>query len=102
MIKVSVMYPSGQDTSFDVDYYKNTHLPMIEKALGSALKGLELQIGIGGRVPGEAAPYVAIAVLAFDSVASFQTAFAPHAQVFADDVVNYTNIVAELQISEIL
>ena len=42
MIKVSVMYPNGEDVKFDADYYKNSHLPMVSKLVGSALKGLEL------------------------------------------------------------
>jgi hypothetical protein len=48
MIKVSVMYPSS-DTTFDVDYYKKSHLPMIKEALGDALKGLRMNIGLAGR-----------------------------------------------------
>ncbi|WP_317131292.1 EthD family reductase [Polaribacter sp. IC073] len=71
MIKVSVMYPNGKDVQFDVAYYKNSHLPMIVNALGDALKNLELDLGIGSRVPGELAPYVAIEHLKFDDVASF-------------------------------
>ena len=102
MIKVSVMYPNSKDVKFDVDYYKNSHLPMISKAVGSALKGLELDLGIGSRVPGEPAPYVAIAHLKFDDVASFQAAFAPHAAVFAADVKNYSNVEAELQVSDLV
>jgi uncharacterized protein (TIGR02118 family) len=102
MIKVSVMYPNGPETKFDNDYYKNSHLPMIAKALGDALKGMEFNVGLGGRVPGELAPYVAIAHLTFDSVAAFQSSFGPHAEKFAADVPNYTNVEGELQISEIV
>ncbi|MEZ7498440.1 EthD family reductase [Flavobacterium sp. Arc3] len=102
MIKVSVMYPNGTDTKFDVDYYKNSHLPMIKEALGDALKGMEFTVGIGGRVPGALAPYFAIVDLKFDSVESFQSSFGPHAAKFAADVPNYTNVEGELQISEIV
>jgi len=102
MIKVSVMYPSGPDTTFDVDYYKNTHLPMIKEALGDALKGLELNIGLAGRAPGESAPYVAIAHLTFDSLEAFQAYFIPHSATFAADIPNYTNTKGVLQISEIV
>ena len=102
MIKVSVMYPNSSDTKFDTHYYKNSHLPMVTESLGSALKGMEFSVGIAGRVPGEKAPYVAVVDLKFDTVASFQAAFAPHAAKFAADVPNYTNVDGELQISEIL
>jgi len=102
MIKVSVMYTNGKDVKFDADYYKNSHLPMVSKAVGDALKGLELDLGIASRIPGELAPYVAIAHLKFEDVASFQAAFGPHAEAFAADVKNYTNVQGELQISELI
>jgi len=102
MIKVSVMYPNGPKTKFDSEYYKNSHLPMIAEALGDALKGIEFNIGIGGRTPRELAPYIAVAHLSFDSVESFKSSFGPHAEKFAADVANYTNVEGELQISEIV
>lgn len=102
MIKVSVMYPNGEDVKFDADYYKNSHLPMVSKLVGSALRGLELDLGVGGRAPGEAAPYVAIAHLKFDDIASFQTAFGPHAATFAADVENYSNVQGDIQISDLV
>tara|TARA_R110002012_G_scaffold254651_1_gene433738 strand:- start:614 stop:931 length:318 start_codon:yes stop_codon:yes gene_type:complete len=102
MIKVSVMYPNGKDVQFDTGYYKNSHLPMISKSLGKDLKGLEFEVGIAGRQPDELAPYVAIAHLLFDDVASFKSSFAPHAATFAADVKNYSNVDGELQISELI
>jgi uncharacterized protein (TIGR02118 family) len=102
MIKVSIMYPNGPETTFDVDYYKNSHLPMIAESLGDALKGMEFNVGIGGRAPGELAPYVAIGHLLFDSVEAFQSSFGIHAAKFSADVPNYTNVKGELQISEIV
>jgi len=102
MIKVSVLYPNSKDVQFDAEYYKNKHLPMITKLVGSALKGLELDLGIASRVPGAPAPYVAIAHLKFESIKAFQESFGPHAEVFAADVKNYTNVQGELQISEVI
>ncbi|TDS16703.1 uncharacterized protein (TIGR02118 family) [Maribacter caenipelagi] len=102
MIKVSVMYPNSEGVKFDTEYYKNTHLPMVQKLVGSALKDLELDLGIGGRAPGEATPYVAIAHLKFDDVASFQAAFGLHAVTFADDVKNYSNVQGKIQISDLV
>lgn len=102
MIKVSVMYPNSTDVKFDVDYYQNSHLPMVSKAVGDALKGLELDLGIASRVPGEPAPYVAIAHLKFDNVASFQASFGPHIEAFAADLKNYSSVKGELQISELI
>ena len=102
MIKVSVMYPNSKDVKFDADYYQNKHLPMVSKLVGSALKELELDLGVAGRIPGELAPYVAIAHLKFEDVSAFQTAFGPHAETIEADVKNYSNVQGELQISELI
>lgn len=96
------MYPNGKDVKFDSDYYINSHLPMIANALGDALKGLELDLGVASRVPGQPAPYFAIAHLKFDDVAAFQAAFGPHAKDFAADVKNYSNVDGQLQISNLI
>ncbi|RYM33836.1 EthD family reductase [Brumimicrobium glaciale] len=101
MIKVSVMYPNGKDVKFDKEYYQNIHLPMVLKTVGDAIKELELDFGIVGRVAGEPAPYVAIAHMKFEDIASFNSSFAPHAELLAADLKNYSNIKGELQISEL-
>ena len=31
MIKVSVMYPNGEGKHFDMEYYVNTHIPLVEE-----------------------------------------------------------------------
>jgi uncharacterized protein (TIGR02118 family) len=101
MIKVSVMYPNGKDVKFDKEYYQNIHLPMVLKTVGNAIKGLELDLGIAGRVVGEPASFVAIAHLKFEDIASFNSSFAPHAETLAADLKNYSNVKGELQISEL-
>ena len=61
-----------------------------------------LTVGLAGRAPGEAAPYTVIVDLKFDTMESFQASFFPHAETFAADIPNYTNVKGELQISEIV
>ena len=36
MIKVSVMYPKGDDTTFDIEYYKTTHMDIVERTMKPA------------------------------------------------------------------
>jgi len=48
MIKVSVFYPHSQDTSFDMDYYCNSHMPMVREKLGDACKDTAIEGGLGG------------------------------------------------------
>lgn len=101
MIKVSVMYPNSASVEFDIDYYCNTHIPMVSELLGDALKGSAVEAGIAGGAPGEAAPFIAIGHLTFDSIEEFQQAFAPHAEKVMADVPNYTNSQPQLQISDV-
>jgi uncharacterized protein (TIGR02118 family) len=80
MISVSVLYPGGANTKFDMNYYLAKHIPMVKQKLGAACKRVDVEEGIAGGAPGAAATYVAIAHLAFDSVDAFQAAFVPHAE----------------------
>ncbi len=101
MIKVSVMYPSGDGATFDIDYYVNTHIPMVVELLGPALKSATVDRGLGGREAGAPPPYLAIAHLVFDSIEDFQGSMGPAGPQLAADGPNYTNTSAILQISEI-
>ncbi len=101
MIKVSVFYPNEKGKKFDMDYYCNSHIPMVQKKLGAALKGGAVEQGLSGAEPGSPATYVAMGHLLFDSVEAFQRAFGPNAETIMADVPNYTDIQPVLQISEV-
>jgi uncharacterized protein (TIGR02118 family) len=100
MIKVSVMYPSGEGATFDYEYYVGKHMTMVAELLGPALKNASVDRGVFGR-DGGPPPYLAIAHLVFDSVDDFQASMGPHAEQLAADGPNYTNTTAILQVSEI-
>lgn len=72
MIKVSVMYPSGDGRTIDIDYCK-THIPMAQRLLSPELKGVAVEQGIAGGEPGAPAPHLAIDHLLFDSLDAFIT-----------------------------
>ncbi|MEH6442770.1 MAG: EthD family reductase [Oceanospirillaceae bacterium] len=101
MIKVSVMYPNSADVTFDIDYYCNTHLPLVGGLLGDALKGGAVDYGIAGGAPGVEAPFVAMGHMTFNSVEEFQSAFGPNVDVIMGDLPNFTNAQPQIQISEI-
>ena len=102
MIKVSVMYPNSATATFDMDYYINTHIPLVVNLLGDALKNGAVDSGIAGGAPGEAAAFIAMGHLTFDSVETFQSSFGPHAEVIMADLVNFTNLTPQIQISDII
>ena len=94
MIKVSVTYPSGEGTTFDHDYYANSHVPLAAAAW-SPLKS-EIDKGING-------PNVAAVHFYFDSMDTFQAALgAPGTAGVMADVANYTNIAPVMQVSEVV
>ena len=101
MIKVSVFYPNDEGCKFDMDYYCNSHMPMVQKKLGEALKGVAVEQGLGGAEPGSPATYVAMCHLLFDSVDAFQGTFGPHAKAIMGDMPNYTDVQPTIQISEV-
>ena len=101
MIKVSVFYPAGASTKFDMDYYCKSHMPMVREKLGAACKSTAVEQGLGGGAPGTPPTYTAMGHLYFNSVDEFQSAFAPHAKAIMADIPNYTNIAPVLQVSEV-
>ena len=101
MIKVSVMYPNKEGSTFDMAYYCDTHMPLVRQKLGAALKGVAVEQGIAGPMPGSPPPYLALGHLWFESLEAFQTAFAPHAQALMGDIPNFTNTQPTIQISEV-
>jgi len=101
MIKVSLFYPYEEGKKFDMDYYLNSHIPMVQEKLGAALKGGAVEQGLSGGEPGSPATYVAMGHLLFDSVEAFQNSFGPHSEAIMADIPNYTDLQPTIQISEV-
>jgi uncharacterized protein (TIGR02118 family) len=84
-----------------MDYYCNSHIPMVRQKLGAACKGAAVEQGMAGATPGSRPAFIAMGHVYFDSVEAFQTAFGPHADAIMADIPNYTDIQPTLQISEV-
>lgn len=102
MIKVTAVYPHHEGARMDAAYYVERHVPLVRRLVGEALKGWSVSHGLASIEPGQPAPFVLVADFLFDSVASFQAAFGPHAQQILADVPNYTDIAPRIFISEVL
>jgi uncharacterized protein (TIGR02118 family) len=101
MIKVSVFYPNQPGMRFDMAYYCEKHMPMVQARIGAACTGFTVDAGLGGGAPGQPAPYAAIGVLLLSSVEAFGAAMAEHGAEIMGDVPNYTDAQPVIQISEV-
>jgi uncharacterized protein (TIGR02118 family) len=98
MIKVSIMYPNTPGVQFDLDYYRDKHLPLIQRRLGAGLKYYTIDKGLTG----ETTPYVAMCHLICDSLEAYRSSRAPHAEEIRGDISNFTNQTPVTQISEVV
>ena len=92
MIRVSVMYPKGDDATFDVDYYTNQHMAIVHENMG--VNRTEVDKCVDG-------PYMAIGHLYYDSMEAVQAGMAGAGPALAD-IPNFTNAEPVVVTSEIL
>lgn len=101
MIRVSILYPKTPTSHFDFDYYLKTHMPMAEKLLGAALRGMSVERGLTSTAPDSPPAYAAFCHLSFDSVDAFMAAFLPHAEWLQGDIKNYTDVTPVIQFNQV-
>ena len=101
MVKVSVLYPNEEGKRFDMDYYCDTHMPMVRKLLGAACTNASVDQGLAGGTPGSKAPYIAIGHLYFNTIENFVSSFTPNANEIMSDIPNYTDTMPVIQINEV-
>ena len=101
MIKVAIYYPNGADKTFDMDYYANKHMPMAANLFGDSLKAMSIDKGLVNGTPDAPVQYLAIGYFYFETISSFENSMKPNSERLKTDVPNYTNILPEIQISEV-
>ena len=98
MIRVSVMYPNEKGKRFDLNYFTTRHMGLVHKKLDSAgLVKAEVD-----KAADPNAPFIAVAHLYYKSMEECQTGFFTHAAELTADMPNYTDLVPQVQFSEIL
>lgn len=102
MFKITVMYPPSSSPKFDHEYYKTTHMPLVQRLLGPGCLNYTIDKGLAGGSPDSAPPFLAMCHIFTDSMEAFQSGMAAHsAQLFAD-IPNFTNSETIVQISEVV
>ena len=99
--KVAILYPNGDDTNFNMEYYENKHMPMVAGLLGDNLKYYEIDLGISGRTPNDLVPYVAIGYFYIKNISEYNKSILTNRDRIIGDFKNYTNVKPVIQISKI-
>lgn len=99
MIKVSTVFPNKPGCSFDVDYWRNVHVPLAIKCLMPLAKSVRVDIGLSAAAPDQP-PFRDLTAFTCGSVKNFRDAFMPHAGALRLDISNYTDIEPIIQISQ--
>lgn len=94
MIHVTILYPKTDDSTFDIDYYKATHMPLFAAALGDACQSWGAAKVTSGK-------FEAIGWAIVDSQDAFDRAMAERGAEIIGDVPNYTNVRPDIVIGEI-
>ncbi|QDZ26766.1 EthD family reductase [Noviherbaspirillum sp. UKPF54] len=104
MVRISILYPNNKGSRFNIPYYVETHMPMSIKLLSAhpGFKGVSVEHGLGGAVPGSEPTFIAMCHFLFNSVEDFLAAFMPNAPVLQADMPNYTDIEPVIQFNEVL
>ena len=100
MIRFNVLYPSKQGARFDHAYYRDKHMPMLARHLGSACLSYTVDKGLAGGAPGAPSPFLGACSVLAESVEAFQSAIGPHLSEIRADIPNYTDVEPVIWISE--
>lgn len=102
MFKVFVMYPNTEGATFDLDYYKTTHMQIVREALTPyGLKETKVLSGVSGG-GGNPAPYICVGVLTFDAADGYDKGVKEAGAALRADIPNFTNVTPVRQISEVV
>jgi uncharacterized protein (TIGR02118 family) len=96
MVKLSVLYPRQDGGTFDMNYYREKHVPLARRLLAGSLTGLTVDEGVAD------APYVVMCHLHFATLEAMQAALAEHEPALGGDIPNYTNVTPVFQVSTVV
>jgi uncharacterized protein (TIGR02118 family) len=102
MLRLTVLYPAGDDTRFDWNYYNAKHMALVAERFGSRMaKPPEVARGIGA-IPRGAPTYQASAHIYFADRDALDAALQAGGDQVMDDVANFTDVRPVLQLEELV
>ena len=100
MYIVSVLFPNDEGATFDHDYCRTTHLPMVGEAFGPHGLGYASVLRGESSIDGSPPPFFAIATFSFRTEEGARAALeGPEADALMADIPNFTNVKPVIQFS---
>lgn len=99
-VSLQVLYPISDGTTFDLDYYKATHLTLVHEHMGEHIDRVLVTYGLAGG-PDVPPGYHAVASMVFASQDALNAALGASKPVL-DDIPNFTNVAPQMLIGEVI
>jgi len=99
-LSLQVIYPNSNDSTFDMDYYQNTHMPLVGEHMGAHIQTVLVTQGLAGG-PDLPPGYHAVATMTFAGQAELDAALAAAGPVI-DDIANFTNAAPDMLIGQVI
>ena len=97
---LQVLYPIAEGTTFDYDYYLDSHVPIVGEHFGAHFSSATASKGLAGG-PDSPPGFYAIATLRFETEAAMNSALAAAEPVLAD-IPKFTNTQPQMLIGEVI
>lgn len=101
MYCMTITYPKTDGAGFDMDYYRNAHLPLCARLLAEfGYRGVVLRENQGSGPGSGDLNYASLDIL-FDNADQMQAGLAKAGDELAADVANFTNIEPQMVFGEV-
>lgn len=99
-LSMQVIYPITDETSFDLDYYLSTHMPLVGEHMGEHIQSTLVTKGLAGG-PDTPPGIYAVATIVFADKAAMDAGLAKSGPVVGD-VPNFYNAAPTVLIGEVV
>ena len=100
-VTFTAMYPNTEGSNFDIDYYMNKHIPLVQKLWGNKLLKTQVVSDLPNPLTGDAPTYRVIAHLEVTNKTDLISLIEAHGKELGEDFPNYSDIKPVIQVSEI-
>ncbi len=102
MLRMTVLYPAGEDATFDWDYYRGSHMALVGDRFGPHMaREPEVTRGVSLVPKGDAA-FACTAAMYFADRDALNAALQAGGMDIPNDIPNFTNVQPVMQLDEVV